>query len=138
MVGELSVEAVIDDGPHAGPGRRTSLRLTWSPGDPFAVRLLLTALPDHPALPRGQWVVLRDFLQYGLEVPTGDGAVRIRPDELRDRVWFELDRPGRAACVSVPRALVADFLRTTDACVPVGEERTEAALDAMLQRVLNP
>ena len=98
--------------------------------------LLLTAQPDHPALPRGRWVVLRDFLTYGLEQATGDGEVRIRPDELRDRVWFELARPGRAACVSAPRELVRDFLARTEAAVPRGEERSDEAIDALLTRLL--
>ena len=133
----VTVEAVIDDGGHSGRGRMTVLRLAWHADDPYAVELLLTAQPDHPALPRGRWVVLRDFLTYGLEEATGDGEVRIRPDELRDRVWFELARPGRAACVSVDRGLVRDFLARTEQAVPRGAERSEAAIDALLDRLLS-
>ena len=133
----VSVEVVISDGGHTGRGRRTVLSLLWSPEDPLAVQLLLSAQPDHPALPRGQWVVLRDFLRYGLDEPTGDGDVRIRPDELRDRGWFELARPGRAACVSVPRAVARDFLDRTEAAVPCGAERSEQAIDALLDRLLS-
>ena len=114
------------------------LALVWSPADPLAVQLLLTAQPDHPALPRGEWVVLRDFLRYGLDEPTGDGEVRIRPDDVRDSLWFELARPGRAACVSIPRAVAEDFLDRTEAAVPCGEERSEAAIDALLARLLSP
>jgi len=51
-------------------------------------------------------------------------------------VWFELERPGRAACVSVPRALVANFLDRTEEVVPCGEERSESAIDALLDRLL--
>jgi len=133
----VTVEVVIDDGGHSGRGRMTVLKLIWQADDPYAVVLLLTAQPDHPALPRGRWVVLRDFLTYGLEEATGDGEVRIRPDELRDRVWFELARTGRAACVSVDRALVRDFLARTEQAVPRGEERSEAAIDALLDRLLS-
>jgi hypothetical protein len=129
-------DVVISDDAHAGRGRLTVLRLSWQAGDPLAVVLTLTAQPDHPALPRGRWVVLRDFLRYGLEEPTGDGEVRIRPDELRDRVWFELARPGRAACVSVPRETALDFLARTELVVPAGEERSEQAIDALLDRLL--
>lgn len=129
-------DVVIHDGGHSGKGRLTVLRLAWTRDDPLAVELLLTAQPDHPALPRGRWVVLRDFLRYGLEQPTGDGEVRIRPDELRDRVWFELARPGRAACVSVPREVAREFLDRTEASVPCGEERSDAAIDALLSRLL--
>ncbi|CAN5153559.1 hypothetical protein BH24ACT10_BH24ACT10_10290 [soil metagenome] len=132
----VTVEVVISDGGHTGRGRRTVLTLVWTPQDPLAVQLLLIAQPDHPALPRGHWVVLRDFLRYGLDEPTGDGEVRIRPDDLRDRVWFELARPGRAACVSVPREVARDFLDRTEAAVPCGAERSEQAIDALLERLL--
>ncbi len=114
----------------------TVLQLAWQAEDPYAVVLLLTAQPDHPALPRGRWVVLRDFLTYGMEQPTGDGEVRIRPDELRDRVWFELARPGRSACVSVPRQVVRDFLERTELSVPRGAERSDQAIDELLTRLL--
>jgi hypothetical protein len=129
-------DVVIDDGGHSGRGRLTVLRLSWQAGDPLAVQLSLTAQPDHPALPRGRWVVLRDFLRYGLEEPTGDGEVRIRPDEVRDRVWFELARPGRAASVSVPRGVAQDFLARTADHVAFGEERSEDAIDALLAHLL--
>ncbi len=133
---EVAAEVVLDDGRLTGRGRMTVLRLTWHPADPLAVTLSLTAQPDHPSLPRGEWVILRDFLRYGLEEPTGDGNVRIRPDSSLDRVWFELERPGRAACVSVPKPLVAEFLGRTEQVVPFGGERSQSAIDALLDRLL--
>ncbi|CAA9348794.1 MAG: Sporulation and cell division protein SsgA [uncultured Frankineae bacterium] len=132
----VSVEVVVDDGGSTGRGRMTVLTMLWRPEDPLAVELLLTPQPDHPALPRGRWIVLRDFLRYGLDEPTGDGDVRIRPDERRDRVELELARPGRAACVSVPRATAADFLDRTEQAVPRGSERSAEALEALLDRLL--
>lgn len=136
MAVEVTVEAVIDDGPHAGPGRHTVLQLRWTKADPLAVELILTARPEHPALARGRWVVLRDSLHEALGTPTGDGVVKLRPDELRDRVWFELDRPGRAACVSVDRSVVAVFLQQTQRYVPYGDEASGPAVDALLAQVL--
>jgi hypothetical protein len=133
---EVAAEVVLDDGRLTGRGRTTVLKLSWHRDDPLAVALTLTAEPDHPSLPRGEWVILRDFLRYGLEELTGDGDVRMRPDQALDRIWFELERPGRAACVSVPRPLVADFLERTEAVVPAGEERSEAAIEALLARLL--
>lgn len=132
----VTTQVVIDDGAHAGPGRHTELTLTWTPADPLAVQLELTAMPEHPALPRGRWVVLRDFLHYGLDEPTGDGAVRIRPDLVRDRVWLELDRYGRPACVSLPRPVLVAFLERTELAVPSGTERSDAALEDLLNRLL--
>jgi len=132
----VTVEVVIGDGGSTGRGRMTVLSLTWRAEDPLAVELLLTAQPDHPALPRGRWVVLRDFLRYGLDEPTGDGEVRIRPDAARERVELELARPGRAACVSLPRTTVLAFLERTERAVPSGTERSDEAIDALLARLL--
>jgi hypothetical protein len=77
------------------------------------------------------------FLRYALDEPTGDGVVRLRPDDLRDRVWFELSRPGRAACVSMARPLVREFLDRTEQAVPCGEERSDEAVNALLERLLS-
>ena len=132
----VTAELVLDDGHLSGRGHTTLLRLSWHAKDPLTVRLELSSEPDHPSLPRGAWVILRDFLRYGLEEPTGDGEVRIRPDEERDRVCFELARPGRAACVSVPRVEVVAFLVRTDKLVPYGEERSDEAIEELLARLL--
>jgi hypothetical protein len=134
---EVAAEAVLDDGRLTGRGLTTMLTLRWHPDDPLAVSLTITARPDHPSLPRGEWVILRDFLSYGLEEPTGDGEVRMRPDHPQDRIWFELERPGRAACVSVERSVVREFLDRTHAIVPTGAEGTAADLDALLERLLD-
>ena len=132
----VAVEVVVDDGGSTGRGRITVLTLLWRPEDPLAVELLLVAQPDHPALPSGRWVVLRDFLRYGLDEPTGDGAVHIRPDPARARVRLELARPGRDVTVSVPRATVLGLLERTEQVVPSCAERSEDAIDALLARLL--
>lgn len=133
---EVAAEVVLDDGRLSGRGLLTVLRLVWRSDDPLAVVLTLLAEPDHPSLPRGEWVILRDFMRYGLEEATGDGAVRIRPDRSLGRICFELARPGRAACVCVPSDLVRDFLDRTDLVVPTGEESSDQAIEALLARLL--
>jgi len=132
----VTAEVVSDDGGPAGRACRTVLTLVWRAEDPLAVELLLSAQPDHPALPRGRWVVLRDFLYYALEEPTGDGAVRLRPDDGGTRLRLELARPGRDASVCVPQDAVREFLARTEAAVPSGSERSEQAIDALLARLL--
>jgi hypothetical protein len=134
---EVAASAVLDDGRLSGRGLTTLLTFRWQPDDPLAVSLTITAEPDHPSLPRGEWVILRDFLRYGLEHATGDGDVRIRPDDQLDRIWFELARPGRAASVSVARDIVREFLDRTEERVPTGEERSAEAIDALLVRLLD-
>ena len=127
---------VIVDGGCTGPNRTTMLRLAWSRRDPLAVRLLLTAEPDHPALPRGQWMVLRDFLRYGCDHATGDGLVRIAPDRLARRLVLTLVDGSRACKVGVPFDVVHRFLDSTEELCPAGEERHDDAIDALIARLL--
>jgi hypothetical protein len=128
--------SVIVDGGYTGPNRTTMLRLAWSRRDPLAVRLLLTAEPDHPALPRGQWMVLRDFLRYGCDHATGDGLVRISPDRDASRLVLTLVDGSRASNVHVPMDVVHRFLEATEEICPAGEERHDAAIDALIERLL--
>jgi hypothetical protein len=114
------------------------LTLSWYLNDPLAVNLILNSTPDHPALPRGSWVVLRDFLRYGLEEATGDGAVQIQPEHGNRRVLLRLARPGRPAWVSAPCSVLRGFLDQTDALDPTGEERSSEALDLVIARLLQP
>lgn len=134
--GEVVATVVVADGGLSGRGRITVLRFGWHADEPLAVSLRLSAQPDHPALPRGRWTVLRDFLRYGLEQPTGDGAVRIGPDAGGSRLRLELRDDGRPAGVSVEQATVRAFLDRTEQDVPSGSERSDAAVDALLTRLL--
>ncbi|HEU0131468.1 MAG TPA: SsgA family sporulation/cell division regulator [Mycobacteriales bacterium] len=127
--------SVIVEGGCSGPNRTTTLRLAWSRRDPLAVRLLLTCEPDHPALPRGHWAVLRDFLRYGCDHPTGDGLVRIRPDGPA-HVLLELVEGKRASRVTLPVDMLHRFLDATEELCPSGEERHDTAIDALIDRLL--
>lgn len=132
-MGDDVTASVVVDGGCTGPNRTTTLRLAWSRRDPLAVRLLLTCSPDHPALPRGQWAVLRDFLRYGCSHATGDGLVRIRPAG-RD-VVLELVEGSRAQVVRIAMDQVTRFLDATEEICPAGEERNDAAIDALIERL---
>lgn len=133
MNDEVTAQVIVEGG-CSGPNRTTMLRLAWSRRDPLAVRLLLTAEPDHPALPRGSWAVLRDFLRYGCDHPTGDGLVRIRPE--RPQVVLTLVQGSRAHTVRLDVALVTRFLDATEEIVPSGEERNDVVIDALIERLL--
>jgi hypothetical protein len=132
----VTAEVVVTDRHLSGRGRTVSLRLAWWIADPLAVTVTLTAAPDHPSLPRGTWVVLRDFVRYGLEQPTGDGAVRLRPEPEGDRLRLDLARDGGECWVTVPADLVRGFLAATEALVASGEERGDEELDALIARLL--
>lgn len=142
---------VVIAAPTTGRSRCIDLSMTWRPEDALSVSLQVSARPDHPALPRGNWVVLRDFVRYGLEQPTGDGDVRLYPDrttlepagtagpdafEIPVVVRIELARPGRPYVLAVPGALLADFVAETERRVPVGEERSDEVLEEFIARLL--
>jgi hypothetical protein len=133
---DVTAEVVVE-GSVSGQNRHTILWLTWQRTAPLAVGLRLCAYPDHPALPRGHWSLLRDFLRYGLEEPTGDGDVRLTPSAGRDTVRLELTYDGRCTAVDVPCATVSDFLDETEAIVPSGNEATDETLDALIARLLS-
>ena len=134
MEGQISTHVVVDDAGMSGRGHLTTLGLWWHRDDPLAVRIALAAEPDHPALPRGEWAVLREFLRYGLEEPTGDGAVRICPTG-PDRVALEL-QGARPYVVHAPAHVLRQFLDATEAIVATGAEADEAQLDALIARLL--
>jgi hypothetical protein len=132
---QISAHVVVDDAGMSGHGHMTVLGLAWHRDDPLAVRLSLAAQPDHPALPRGEWAVLRDFLRYGIEEPTGDGAVRIRPGSF-GQVVLELIGEAKPYTVHVPADVVRDFLDATELIVPAGAEADDAVIDALIARLL--
>lgn len=133
--GEITAHVVVDDSGMSGHGHLTVLGMVWSRQDPLAVRLTLSAQPDHPALPRGEWAVLREFLRYGIEEPTGDGDVRIRP-EGDGRVRLELLGEAKPYAVHVPALVLSDFLDETEAVVATGTEADEEMMDALIARLL--
>jgi hypothetical protein len=100
------------------------------------VAMTLISRPDHPALPRGRWVMLRDFLRYGLEEPTGDGDVRIVPDTRNGSVWMALNRGDRQSGVRVEVEPLRAFLEATEKILPAGEERPEQELDQVIAALL--
>jgi hypothetical protein len=136
VTGRVSARVVVDGGDAARTRHRTMLALTWSDDDPLAVKILLSTEPDHPSLPRGEWVMLRDFLRYGCTEPTGDGQVRVRPDS-DGRVLLELRDTAKTFEVRIPTATVSSFLDETEREVPTGSEAGEAVLDELIRRLLD-
>jgi hypothetical protein len=133
--GSISTKVVVEDATMTGHGHATTLEMVWRSTDPLAVMLRLSAQPDHPALPRGEWAVLRDFLRYGTTTPTGDGMVRIVPDG--ERVRLSLRGDVRPYAFAIPAAVLLAFLDETDAIVPTGEEASDADLDRLIERLLD-
>jgi hypothetical protein len=136
MEGVITAHVVVDGSGMTGHGHLTLLGLTWCKDDPLAVVLTLAAQPDHPALPRGEWAVLRDFLRYGIDEPTGDGAVRLGPDG-DGRVRLELIGGTKTYVVHAPATMISEFLDETETVVPHGAEAGDDVMDALIARLLD-
>jgi hypothetical protein len=131
----LGVHARVTVGSPLRGSSSTTLVFSWTATDPLAVVIDVSSTPAHPALPHGRWVVLRDFLRYGCEEPTGDGKVRIAPAG-RDRVSLRLLDGTRPYVLESPVGVVADFLDQAEREVPSGTEASEADLDELVSRLL--
>jgi hypothetical protein len=136
VTGQVSTRVVVNDDGATSTRHRTVLALSWNDSDPLAVSILLSTEPDHPSLPRGEWVMLRDFLRYGCSEPTGDGSVRIRPDA-DGRVLLVLQDDTKTFEIRVPTATVTGFLDETELAVPTGSEAGEEVLDELIRRLLD-
>jgi hypothetical protein len=136
VTGQVSTRVVVNDDGATSTRHRTVLALSWDDSDPLAVRIVLSTEPDHPSLPRGEWVMLRDFLRYGCSEPTGDGAVRVRPEN-NDRILLALQDDTKTFEVRVPLGTITGFLDETEQAVPTGREAGEEVLDELIRRLLD-
>jgi hypothetical protein len=136
VTGQVSTRVVVNDDGATSSRHRTVLALSWNDSDPLAVSILLSTEPDHPSLPHGEWVMLRDFLRYGCSEPTGDGSVRIRPDT-EGRVLLVLEDKSKTFEIRVPTVTVTGFLDETELAVPTGSEAGEEVLDELIRRLLD-
>jgi hypothetical protein len=133
---QVSTRVIVDSDADATTRHQTVLALIWSAEDPLAVSITLSTEPDHPSLPRGHWVMLRDFLRYGCTEPTGDGSVRVRPDgDLR--VLMELQDASKTFEIRVPTATLEGFLDETERAFPTGQDAGEAVVDELIRRLLD-
>jgi hypothetical protein len=130
---EMRVDIVADT--DAPTRSATTLRLCWRRRDPLAVSLTVVREPDHPALVQGEWVLLRDFLRYGIDAATGDGNVHLRPGT-EANVVIDLSGAAGRCSVSVPAMVVREFLDATERVVPAGKEGSDAAIDRLIDELL--
>jgi hypothetical protein len=134
--GRVSTQVVVEDDASASVRHVTVVALSWSDSDPLAVEIALTSQPNHPSLPAGRWVVLRDFLRYGCSEPTGDGDVRISPVE-DSRIRLDLTTHSRPHIVHLPAFVLRAFLDETEQVVPTGHEAGDEVIDELIRRLLD-
>jgi hypothetical protein len=117
--------------------------LCYEAADPFAVRIAFGDVGDENGVVDLEdggiaWLLSRELLQSGLEVPAGDGDVRLWPAHAATDVLFlHLRASSGEALFELSRATVAAFLRQTEALVPSGSESELLDLDDELHVLLS-
>ncbi|MFF6906752.1 SsgA family sporulation/cell division regulator [Streptomyces sp. NPDC012389] len=108
--------------------------LSYDRKDPFAVRMAFPA----PATLEGtevSWEFSRELLTAGVDTPTGEGDVRVRPFGY-ERTVLEFHAAEGIAMVHVRTAELRHFLERAQELVPVGDEYRYLELDRNLTDLL--
>ena len=116
--------------------------LCYDATDPFAVRIAFGDIGDDSGAVDTEegiaWLVSRELLQVGLDRPSGEGDVRVWPAHgANDVLFLHLRAPSGEALFELSRAVVAGFLRQTEALVPSGSESELLHLDDELHVLLS-
>ncbi len=109
-------------------------RLSYDSADAFAVTAQFTLGEQQTT-----WVFGRDLLAAGLQGPSGEGDVQVRPgfdDDGRPAVYLELLSPEGRALLRASAARITTFLRATHILVPVGGESERIDVDELLRELL--
>jgi hypothetical protein len=135
------VTAVVDGKLLArGAVRPAQTHLEYSHTDPWAVWARFRAgTPGDPAAIDFEWAFARDLLSAGLEVESGQGAVRVRPWVLPRRrrvVMIELFTTAGTVGFTTPAAGIKRFLKAARALDPPGTEARHLDIDAGIAAIL--
>ncbi|GLW71674.1 sporulation-specific cell division protein SsgB [Kitasatospora phosalacinea] len=158
----FSAPAPVEQTTHArlivSTHRSALLRVTlrYRADDPLAVRMVFPAeyaleaadptadpleaaadLPAEPAPVDGvEWVFARQLLATGLDLPSGEGDVHVRP-ALGQRTVVELRSPDGVALLQFDRTELRRFLWHSYLVVPEGQELRHLDCDRALAELLS-
>lgn len=111
-----------------------SAELVYSLAEPIAVTLVFRG--------GARWTFARSLLVDGLEAGSGEGVIRIWPDEVQKGeplVRIQRRWQNKSDMVTLNRDVVETFLNTTLQTCPNGQEISEIVLDQELKKLLqNP
>ncbi|GAA1150395.1 hypothetical protein F4556_004578 [Kitasatospora gansuensis] len=140
---EQVVQARLIVSTHRSALLRVTLR--YRADDPLAVRMGFPAeysLDVEPELldtpqpqPEVEWVFARQLLATGLDLPTGDGDVHVRP-ALGRRTMVELRAPEGVALLQFDEPELRRFLWRSYLAVPEGQEFSLLDADRALAELL--
>lgn len=117
----------------AGQDTTVKVRVSWSPGDPFAV--VLRFMVGREENTDVVWVLSRTVLAQGLWYPAGIGDVHLRPDGCS--VLLRLGSPSGRAVFVFDAGELADFLADTDAMFTPAQWVWRAGMDTAITGLLD-
>jgi hypothetical protein len=108
--------------------------LVFDLADPYAVAMHLEGRSGTVV-----WTFARELLSEGLYEPVGNGDVQVWPclsNTGHAVVIIELSSPDGMALLQAPSRTVRDFVVSTEAVVPVGEESAHLSLNTLISQLL--
>ncbi|WP_441245887.1 SsgA family sporulation/cell division regulator [Kitasatospora sp. McL0602] len=140
----VAVEQVVQARLILSAQRSALLRVTlrYRVDDPLAVRMAFPAeysldaeSSSGPGDPEVEWVFARQLLAAGLDQPTGEGDVHIRPT-LGRRAMVELRAAEGVALLQFDAGQLRRFLWRSHLAVPEGQEFNHLDADRALAELL--
>jgi len=127
---EIELRLVVSD----GPDRPVHADLSYSPIDPYAVRVAFHTGSSEIV----EWTFARSLLTDGVTHPVGDGDVQVWPanNTGQPTVCLSLSSPSGRALFEAPLARVVEFLTQTYTLVPTGCESDFVDVAAELTSLL--
>ena len=117
VTAEIELRLVVGD----GEDRQVHAELSYSPMDPYAVRIGFHTGGEDVV----EWTFARSLLTDGVTHPVGDGDVQVWPatgDTGEQHVRLSLSSPSGKALFEAPLPQLVQFLTQTYAVVPTGCE----------------
>ena len=118
-----------------GPDRAVQADLSYSPMDPYAIRVAFHTGTNEVV----EWTFARSLLTDGVTHPVGDGDVQVWPvnTDGAPKVCLSLSSPSGRALFEAPLPQLVQFLTQTYALVPTGCESDFVDVDSELSALLS-
>jgi len=127
---EIELRLVVSD----GPDRAVQADLSYSPLDPYAIRVAFHTGTTEVV----EWTFARSLLTDGVTHPVGDGDVQVWPINTDGvpKVCLSLSSPSGRALFEAPLTELVQFLTRTYSLVPTGCESDFVHVDSELAAML--
>ena len=132
----IESHVVMDGFDEDGSLIHTEAVFSYDPGDPFAMTVVLRAVPRDV-----RWTFARDLLIDGMFEPAGEGDVTVFPclDLNGSTVTvLELRSPGGTFMAQAPQRELAGFARAMSDTVPLGAESMMLDMDQLISQLMEP